>query len=74
MTVIAEDHGAVRVLTLNRPEKLNALDTALTRSLSEAFTAADADRDVRALVLTGAGRGFCAGADLGEFSELTPAH
>jgi enoyl-CoA hydratase len=67
-----EDHGPVRVLTLNRPEKLNALNTALTRALSEAFTAADADRDVRAVVLTGAGRGFCAGADLGEFSSLTP--
>ncbi|UOX92622.1 enoyl-CoA hydratase/isomerase family protein [Amycolatopsis sp. FBCC-B4732] len=74
MTVIAEDHGAVRVLTLNRPEKLNALNTALTRDLSEAFSAADADRGIRALVLTGAGRGFCAGADLGEFSELTPEH
>lgn len=74
MTVIAEDHGAVRVLTLNRPEKLNALDTALTRALSDAFAAADADRDVRALVLTGAGRGFCAGADLGEFADLTPDH
>jgi enoyl-CoA hydratase/carnithine racemase len=74
VTVIVEDHGPVRVLTLNRPEKLNALDTALTRSLSEAFTAADADRDVRAVVLTGAGRGFCAGADLGEFSSLTPEH
>jgi len=74
VTVIVEDHGPVRVLTLNRPEKLNALDTALTRSLSEAFTAADAGRDVRAVVLTGAGRGFCAGADLGEFSSLTPEH
>ena len=74
MTVVVEDHGPVRVLTLNRPEKLNALDTALTRSLSEAFTAADAGRDVRAVVLTGAGRGFCAGADLGEFSSLTPEH
>ncbi|GAA3525802.1 enoyl-CoA hydratase [Amycolatopsis ultiminotia] len=67
-----EDFGPVRVLTLNRPEKLNALDTALTRALSRAFTAADADRDVRAVVLTGVGRGFCAGADLGEFSSLTP--
>jgi enoyl-CoA hydratase len=74
VTVIVEDHGPVRVLTLNRPEKLNALDTALTRSLSEAFATADADHDVRAVVLAGAGRGFCAGADLGEFSSLTPEH
>ncbi|MEV4602978.1 enoyl-CoA hydratase/isomerase family protein [Amycolatopsis sp. NPDC049253] len=67
-----EDRGPVRVLTLNRPEKLNALNTALTRALSDAFADAGADRDVRAVVLTGAGRGFCAGADLGEFSSLTP--
>ena len=70
--LLTEDHGPVRVLTLNRPEKLNALNTALTRALSEALAAADTDRDIRAVVLTGVGRGFCAGADLGEFSELTP--
>ncbi|MFP5022853.1 enoyl-CoA hydratase/isomerase family protein [Pseudonocardia phyllosphaerae] len=65
-------HGVVRVLTLNRPAKLNALDTPLTRALCEAFDAADRDATVRALVLTGAGRGFCSGADLGEFAGLTP--
>jgi enoyl-CoA hydratase/carnithine racemase len=70
--LLAEDRGPVRVLTLNRPEKLNALDTRLTQDLADALAAADADRDVRAVVLTGAGRGFCAGADLGEFSDLTP--
>lgn len=71
--LLTEDHGVngtVRVLSLNRPDKLNALDTALTRALSEALAAAD--REVRAVVLTGTGRGFCAGADLGEFSSLTP--
>jgi enoyl-CoA hydratase/carnithine racemase len=70
--LLVEDRDAVRVLTLNRPEKLNALDTALTRALDAALDAADADRAVRAVVLTGAGRGFCAGADLREFSGLTP--
>lgn len=70
--LLTEDHGPVRVLTLNRPDKLNALNTALTRALSDALTAADADRDIRAVVLTGAGRGFCAGADLDEFPGLTP--
>lgn len=64
--------GAVRVLTLNRPAKLNALDTALTRALRDALDVADRDPDVRAVVLTGNGRGFCAGADLSEFSTLTP--
>ncbi|WNE95177.1 enoyl-CoA hydratase/isomerase family protein [Streptomyces luomodiensis] len=70
--LLVEDRGPVRVLTLNRPDKLNALNTALTRALSTALTAAEDDRDVRAVVLTGAGRGFCAGADLSEFSTLTP--
>jgi len=67
-----EDHDRVRVLTLNRPAKLNALDTALTRALRDALDDADADPGVRAVVLTGNGRGFCAGADLSEFSALTP--
>ncbi|CAL9587287.1 enoyl-CoA hydratase/isomerase family protein [Streptomyces sp. enrichment culture] len=70
--LLVEDRGAVRVLTLHRPDKLNALNTALTRALSDALAAADRDAGVRAVVLTGAGRAFCAGADLSEFSGLTP--
>jgi enoyl-CoA hydratase/carnithine racemase len=70
MTLLVENRGAVRVLTLNRPEKRNALDTELTRKLLEAIRAADADESVGALVLTGAGPGFCAGADLAEFKGL----
>ncbi|MEU4654053.1 enoyl-CoA hydratase/isomerase family protein [Streptomyces sp. NPDC023723] len=70
--LLVEDRGPVRVLTLNRPAKLNALDTALTRALSTALTAAEAADRIRAVVLTGAGRAFCAGADLSEFSSLTP--
>ena len=69
-----EDHGAVRVLWLNRPEKLNALNTFLTQALHDALVAAEKDGSVRALVLAGRGRGFCAGADLAEFKELTPSH
>ncbi len=68
-----EDHGAVRVLTLNRPHKRNALDTALTRDLLEALRAADADDNTGCVLLTGAGQAFCAGADLGEFKDLVPA-
>jgi 2-(1,2-epoxy-1,2-dihydrophenyl)acetyl-CoA isomerase len=49
---------------LNRPERLNALDAALLTALNEALAAAEADSAVRAVLLTGAGRGFCAGADL----------
>jgi enoyl-CoA hydratase/carnithine racemase len=70
--LLTEDRGAVRILTMNRPAKLNALDTALTSALLEALLAADGDESVRALVLTGGGRSFCAGADTSEFSSLTP--
>jgi enoyl-CoA hydratase/carnithine racemase len=70
MTLLVENRGAVRILTLNRPEKRNALDTDLTRSLLEELRKADADDSVGCVVLTGAGQGFCAGADLGEFKGL----
>ena len=67
------DHGAVRVISMNRPEKLNALNTGLLVALRDALAAADQDESVRALVLTGEGRGFSAGADLSEFrGEQTP--
>lgn len=70
MTLLAEDRGAVRILRLNRPEKRNALNTELTRALLEALLAADADPAIGSVVLTGAGPGFCAGADLAEFKGL----
>ena len=71
MTVLlVENRGAVRVLTMNRPEKRNALNSELTQGLLDALRAADADESVGAIVLTGAGPGFCAGADLSEFKEL----
>ncbi|MEH3086901.1 MAG: enoyl-CoA hydratase/isomerase family protein [Xylophilus ampelinus] len=70
--LLVDDRGAVRILTLDRPEKHNALNTALTRALLDALRAADADPAVRAVVLTGAGKSFCAGADTGEFSALVP--
>ena len=56
-------------ITLNRPERLNAWTPTMARELHEAFDQADADDDVRAVVVTGAGRGFCAGADLGAGGE-----
>ena len=71
MILLIEDKGPVRVLTLNRPEKRNALDTALTSALLESLRRTDADETVRCVVLTGAGPAFCAGADLGEFKQLT---
>ena len=57
------DH--VLTITLNRPDRLNAFTPTMGRELIEAFDASDADDDVRAVIVTGAGRGFCAGADLG---------
>lgn len=65
-TVLTEDRGAVRLLTLNRPDKLNAINGALTDALQAALAAADADDGVAAVVLTGAGRSFSAGADVKE--------
>ena len=70
--LLMENHGAVRVLTMNRPDKRNALNTALTQALLDALRAADADTSVHCVVLAGAGQGFCAGADLSEFKDLTP--
>jgi len=69
--LLSEDRGAVRVLTMNRPDKLNALNTALTEALLDALRATDDNDGVGAVVLTGAGRAFCAGADVSEFSSLT---
>jgi enoyl-CoA hydratase/carnithine racemase len=68
--LLAEDRGAVRLLTMNRPEKRNALNTQLTQMLLDALRAADADGSVRCVILTGAGPGFCAGADLAELKGL----
>jgi len=56
--------GGVQRLTLNRPEKLNAFNPELLAALGEAFAQAESDPAIRAVLLTGAGRGFCAGADL----------
>ena len=54
----------VLTITLNRPDRLNAFNNVMRDELFQAFDAADADDEVRAIVMTGAGRGFCAGADL----------
>jgi len=70
--LLMEDRGAVRILTLNRPEKHNALNTLLTQELLDSLRAADRDPAIHAVVLTGAGKSFCAGADTTEFSALTP--
>lgn len=70
-TVLVRDEGGVRLLTMNRPEKLNALNNELTETLLAALHAAQADPAIALVVLTGAGRAFCAGADVTEFKHLT---
>ncbi len=59
----------ILTITLNRPERLNAWTAVMGRELIEAFDRADADDEVRAIVMTGAGRGYCAGADLASGGE-----
>jgi 2-(1,2-epoxy-1,2-dihydrophenyl)acetyl-CoA isomerase len=66
-TVLYEARGSVALITLNRPQSLNSFTRAMHQELWEAFDKIEADRSIRALVITGAGRGFCAGADLAEF-------
>jgi len=63
-TIRTDVADRILTLTINRPDKLNALNTLMIRELVEAFEAADANEDVRAIIVTGAGRAFCAGADL----------
>lgn len=59
-----ERRGRIGVLTLNNPDRLNALSAAMRAEVQQALAAARADDEIRAVVLTGAGRGFCSGADL----------
>ena len=69
-TLLFERHGAVAVITLNRPEAANALSPAMTAELAAAAVACEADRSIRAVVLTGAGgKLFCGGGDLRAFAD-----
>jgi enoyl-CoA hydratase/carnithine racemase len=63
--ILLDVADGVATITLNRPDRLNAFTTTMARELVAAFDATDTDDDVRVVVITGAGRGFCAGADLG---------
>jgi 2-(1,2-epoxy-1,2-dihydrophenyl)acetyl-CoA isomerase len=65
-TIRYETRGAVALVTLNRPQALNSFTRQMHRDLRAALDRVDADKSIRALVLTGAGRGFCAGLDLSE--------
>jgi enoyl-CoA hydratase/carnithine racemase len=64
-TILYEQADRVATITLNRPDRLNAVNTTVIRELGAALDQADGDDGVRAVIVTGAGRAFCAGADLG---------
>ena len=69
-SLLQDDDGAVRIITLNRPEQRNAFDIGLYHALTRALRSADTDESVRAVVLTGAGPAFSAGTDLGELAAI----
>lgn len=67
--LLVEQKGRVLVLTLNRPDRLNAISQGMLKELSNKLVEADKDPEVRCIVLTGAGKGFCAGLDLVEVGQ-----
>lgn len=67
-TLLVEITDGVMLIRLNRPEALNALNSVMMRELADAVTAADTDRDVRAIVITGSDKAFAAGADVTEMA------
>lgn len=71
-TIIYQNDGGRATITLNRPESLNSVNGKLAYELKEALLRTSDDKDVRCLVITGGGRGFCAGADLGAGDINTP--
>ncbi|MBW2032107.1 MAG: enoyl-CoA hydratase/isomerase family protein [Deltaproteobacteria bacterium] len=68
-SLLFEKKDGVAVITLNRPEKLNALNHRMRLEFLDLLDALAADDEVRVIVVTGAGRAFCAGADIGEFGK-----
>lgn len=68
--VLYEVDGHAAVVTLNRPERLNAWTSKMEREYRDALGQADADPQVRAIIVTGAGRGFCAGVDMGQLNSI----
>ena len=62
--ILYDVSDGVATITLNRPDAMNSFTNQMARDLRAAFDAVDADDDVRAVIMTGAGRAFCAGADL----------
>src|SRR6266567_2410338 len=70
MPILVETRPGYRLITLNRPERLNALTVEMADALLVALAEAEADKSCRAILLTGAGRAFCAGQDLNAIADL----
>lgn len=72
--ILAEKENGLAIITINRPTKLNALNKATIQELHEAFKALDADKEVKAIIVTGSGeKAFVAGADISEFADFDVA-
>ena len=71
-TILYEVADGVAIVTLNRPERMNALNDQIVSELYEAMWRANADRDARVIILTGSGRAFCAGGDIDGFGAIDP--
>jgi len=69
--ILVERSEGIAIVTLNRPHKMNALSLELRRAIADTFTVLEADADVRVVIVTGAGRAFCAGLDLEELGQGT---
>lgn len=69
MTILFEKQGAVAVITLNRPDKMNAFNLPMLKAWREALATCESDSAIRAVVVTGAGRAFCAGGDIDDMAN-----
>ncbi len=71
--VLTTNENSIRIITLNRPDKRNALNDELVAALKEALNEADADESVKCIVISGAGKDFCSGADLSALQKIATA-
>jgi enoyl-CoA hydratase/carnithine racemase len=71
-SVLFKKEGDIAIVTLNRPEKYNAVNDDLVDGINESIAKVQKDDSIRAMVITGAGKGFCSGADMNTFGNITP--